>query len=66
MERGRAYYTWDEEAGAWYFGLAKCANGPYLIQQRVEAIIDLDDHGRLVGVELLEPIKPSRGERERS
>lgn len=60
MQKGEAHWTYDDEAGAWYFGLHTRAKPPYLKQRRVEAIIDLDAHGRLAGVELLEPIEPSR------
>lgn len=66
MERGRAYWTYDEKAGAWYLGLINCAKPPYKTQKRVEAIIDLDEYGRLVGVEVLEALKPSRGGHDRS
>lgn len=66
MERGRAYWTYDEDAGAWYLGVVNCAKPPYTTQRRVEAIIDLDGDGRLVGVELLEALTPSRGDHDRS
>lgn len=60
MERGTAYWTYDSDAGAWYFGLAPRAKPPFLKQQRVEAVIDIDADGRLAGVEILEAIAPSR------
>lgn len=59
---GLAGWTYDGEAGAWYFALHNRAAPPYLKQIRVEAILDLDADGRLAGVELLEPIQPSRPE----
>lgn len=62
MEKGDAYWTYDQEAGAWYLGLLQVAKPPYKTQRHVQAILDLDDEGRLVGVELLENIPPSRGE----
>jgi hypothetical protein len=62
MEKGEAYWTYDHDCGAWYLGLRNCAKPPYTTQRRVEAILDLDDEGRLVGVELLEALVPSRGE----
>jgi hypothetical protein len=62
MQKGEAYWTYDDEAGAWYFGLRGRAKPPYLKQRRVEAILDFDAEGRLAGVELLEAIEPSREE----
>ena len=59
MQRGEAYWTYDEEAGAWYFGLKPRAKGPYLTQRHVEAILDIDADGNLAGVEILEPLEPS-------
>lgn len=60
MERGEAYWTYDAEAGAWYFGLNSRAAPPYLTQRHFDAIVDLDADGRLVGIELLQPLLPSR------
>jgi uncharacterized protein YuzE/predicted RNase H-like HicB family nuclease len=60
MQRGDAYWTYDTDAGAWYFGLQPRAKPPFLKQRRVEAIIDIDAEGRLAGVEILEAIEPSR------
>lgn len=62
MQKGEADWTYDEEAGAWYFGLRTRAKPPYLKQIHAEAIIDLDAEGRLVGVEILEHLAPSRAE----
>ncbi len=61
MERGEAYWTYDSEAGAWYFGLKSKAAPPYLTQRHFDAIVDLDAEGRLAGIELLQPLLPSRG-----
>ena len=60
MQKGEATWTYDEEAGAWYFGLRDRAKSPYLKQRRVEAILDLDADGRLAGIELIESIEPSK------
>lgn len=60
MERGEAYWTWDAEAGAWYFGLKPRAAPPFLKQIEAMVILDIDSEGRLAGVELLEPLLPSR------
>jgi len=59
---GLANWTYDDEAGAWYFALQKRRKPPFMTQRHVEAIIDLDDTGCLAGVEILEPIKPSENE----
>lgn len=64
MERGEAYWTYDAEAGAWYFGLNSRAAPPYLTQRHFDAIVDLDADGRLVGIELLQPLLPSRSPTE--
>ncbi len=65
MEKGEAYWTYDHDVGAWYLGLKRCAKPPYTTQRHVEAILDLDGEGRLVGVEVLEGIEPSRGDHDR-
>jgi uncharacterized protein YuzE len=59
LKRNSAYWTYDAEAGAWYFAVEQRASPPYLRQKHVDAIIDLDADGRLAGVEILEPIEPS-------
>ena len=58
MERGSAYWTYDDEAGAWYLGLDERTPPPYTTQRHTNAILDLDADGRLAGVELPEPIQP--------
>jgi len=64
MAEGSAYWTYDEDAKAWYFGLNERSLGPYRTQIKVSAILDLDDEGRLAGVEILDgkpdgsPIEP--------
>jgi hypothetical protein len=60
MTRGEAYWTYDDQVGAWYFGLKPRAKPPYLRQVRVEAILDMDADGRLAGVEILKAFPPSR------
>ena len=60
LERHEAYFTYDDEAGAYYFAIKSRANPPYLKKRRVEAILDIDSEGRLAGVEILEDIEPSR------
>lgn len=57
---GEAYWTYDAEEGAWYFGLKSRAEPPYLTQKHFDAIVDLDSEGRLVGIELLEALEPSK------
>jgi hypothetical protein len=64
MAEGSARWTYDEEARAWYFGLNERAAGPYSRQIIVKAIPDLDNEGRLAGVEIIDgkpdgsPIEP--------
>jgi len=53
MAEGAARWTYDE-ARAWYFALNERAAGPYREQIVVKAVIDLDDEGRLAGVEIIE------------
>jgi uncharacterized protein YuzE len=66
MLKGSAYWTYDPEARAWYFGLNERAPMPYRQRIFVEAILDLDSDGRLAGVEIIaqkvdgSPIKPPR------
>ncbi len=60
MQRGVAYWTYDDDVGAWYFGLCQRADPPYLTQRHFDAIVDLDADGRLAGIELLQPLEPSR------
>jgi uncharacterized protein YuzE len=62
--RGSAYWSYDPEARAWYFGLNERAEPPYKTQIIVQAILDLDAEGRLAGVEIIDckpggdPIEP--------
>lgn len=64
VERGDASWSYDNDAGAWYFKLCQRAEPPYTHQRRAEVIINLDNEGRLAGVELLEPLAPSRSYEE--
>ncbi len=47
MIRGSGYWTYDPDAGAWYFGLNERASPPYQNQLEVHATLDLDADGRL-------------------
>jgi uncharacterized protein YuzE len=64
MAEGSARWTYDEEARAWYFALNERAAGSYSTQIKVAAILDLDDEGRLAGIEIIDgkpdgsPIEP--------
>lgn len=49
---GSAYWTYDYEAEAWYFGLNERAAPPYRKQVEVKAIVDLDENGQMAGVEI--------------
>lgn len=58
---GAGYWRYDDEVQAWYFGLAERAAPPYKRQVIVEAVVDLDDDGRVAGFEILsgeEALKP--------
>jgi len=63
MAEGSARWTYDEDAKAWSFNLNERAAGPYQ-QIVVKAVLDLDDEGRLAGVEIIDgkpdgsPIEP--------
>lgn len=57
-ETGTAEWCFDQDAGAWYVALDERARPPYLHQREVNAILDIDDNGRLAGIEILEPILP--------
>jgi len=67
--RGSAYWSYDPDAKAWYFGLNERAPGPYRVQIEVEAILDLDSDGRLAGIEIIDwkpdgtPLEPPLGVR---
>jgi uncharacterized protein YuzE len=60
VKRGNAHWSYDADAGAWYFGINNPADPPYLTQRHYECIVDLDSQGRLVGIELLQALEPSR------
>jgi hypothetical protein len=53
LEQRKAFYTYDEEAEAYYFAPLVTAAGPYLEQREVQAIIDVASDGTLAGVELV-------------
>ena len=53
--KGSGYWTYDASASAWYFGLNERADTPIRDSIFVEARIDLDDDGRVAGIELLDP-----------
>ncbi len=48
-----ANYTFDEEADAYYIALAGRKAPPYMRQSHVKAVLDLDDDGRLAGIEIV-------------
>jgi len=52
LERKPAYWTYDEEANAYYFAPTNAALPPYRKQRRVTAMLDIADDGTLAGVEL--------------
>lgn len=52
MMRGQAEWTYDAEAGAYYFMPKARSHGPYLKQIIVQAILDVASDGTLAGVEL--------------
>ncbi len=58
LERRSAYWTYDPEAEAYYFGLTDRRKPPYLKQIHVEAILDVADDGTLAGVEIIDPRAP--------
>lgn len=53
IEHKPAWYTYDPDANAWYFGRYDGPKPPYRNQKHVEAILDYDDNGELAGVEIL-------------
>jgi uncharacterized protein YuzE len=53
--KGLGYWTYDAPASAWYFGLNERGNSPIWDSIFVEARIDIDADGRVVGIELLDP-----------
>lgn len=71
MKYNAAYFTFEKsEAGnLYYFAPVHRAAGPYLNQRHVEAIIDIDEDGKLAGVELIynmpEPQMSEAGERNK-
>jgi hypothetical protein len=56
--KGHAYWTYDDEADAWYFAPVDRVPPPYLKQVEVKAIVDIAPDGTLAGIELLGPIPP--------
>lgn len=63
MEKRPGYWTHDDEAvkdvgHLYYFAPANRTPGPYLIQRRVTAIIDIASDGTLAGVELIDDMPP--------
>jgi uncharacterized protein YuzE len=63
MLRGSGSWSYDAAASAWYFKLDQRAEPPVRDCVFVEARIDLDDEGRVVGVEMLDPrlLPPKQG-----
>ena len=53
--QGQAFWRYDESVNCWYVGLSERAKPPYRTQVVVEAVLDLDDDGRLAGIELVMP-----------
>jgi uncharacterized protein YuzE len=55
MLRGSGSWSYDAMASAWYFSLEERTDPPIRDSIFVEARIDLDNDGRVAGVELLDP-----------
>ena len=60
---GTAYWTYDPRGEAWYFGLDEVASSPQTTHVTVQAVVELDANGRLVGIQILDrpngrPIEP--------
>jgi hypothetical protein len=53
--QGQAYWRYDDSVNCWYVGLHERSNPPYRKQVIVEAVLDLDEDGRLAGTELVTP-----------
>jgi hypothetical protein len=53
LEKRAAYWTYDDEARAYYFAPANRASPPYRTQRHVTAILDIAADGTLAGVELV-------------
>lgn len=63
MEKRAAWWTCDDGAPSddghlYYFAPENRAKGPYRVQRRVEAIIDIAEDGTLAGVELIDHMPP--------
>jgi len=60
LEKMTAYWTYDEEADAYYFAPMQRREPPYRRQIIAEVIIDVADDGTLAGIELIdtEGVKP--------
>ena len=54
MKQHSAYFTYDEEADAYYFAPSKRTAPPYTEQRIVQAIIDVASDGTLAGIEILD------------
>lgn len=62
MERQPAWWTYDEDAHAYYFAPTARLDPPYRRQVIVEAILDIANDGTLAGVEIIHqkaPLRPS-------
>jgi uncharacterized protein YuzE len=55
MLRGSGSWSYDAKAGAWYFKLKERTDLPIRSSIFAEARIDIDDDGRVAGIELLDP-----------
>lgn len=55
MASGNATWTCHLEHGPlWYIKLAEADAPPYFTQREVRAVLDIDQNGKLAGVELIE------------
>ncbi len=58
MKKLAAYWTYDDEAHAYYFAPMQRLDPPYRRQIHVEAILDVAADGTLAGVEIIDTKAP--------